>query len=86
MSMFTIFVWCVFGLIAGGLAKFFSPGKDPEGCLATIMIGVAGSFSGGLLNWCLGYSTQPLSPSGLIMSIIGGVIFLYFYKKFMNKT
>jgi uncharacterized membrane protein YeaQ/YmgE (transglycosylase-associated protein family) len=79
-------IWCVFGLIVGSIAKIFTPGKDPAGCMFTIMIGVAGSFMGGLLNWCLGYGTQPLHPSGFIMSIIGGVIALYLYKKFMNKT
>jgi len=42
--------WILFGLIAGGLAKFIMPGKDPGGCLGTIVIGIAGSLLGGFLG------------------------------------
>ncbi|HWV57833.1 MAG TPA: GlsB/YeaQ/YmgE family stress response membrane protein [Longimicrobiales bacterium] len=42
--------WILFGLIAGGLAKFIMPGKDPGGCLGTILIGIGGSLLGGFLG------------------------------------
>lgn len=42
--------WILFGLIAGGLAKFIMPGKDPGGCLGTILLGIAGSLLGGFLG------------------------------------
>lgn len=37
------------GLIAGFLARFLVPGKDPMGLLGTLALGLAGSFLGGFL-------------------------------------
>ena len=45
-----IFAWILFGLVAGGIAKFIMPGKDPGGCLLTIIIGIAGALLGGLIG------------------------------------
>ena len=42
--------WILFGLIAGALAKFIIPGKDPGGCLATVGIGIVGSVIGGFVG------------------------------------
>ena len=39
-----ILSWLVMGLIAGVLAKFIMPGKDPGGIIVTILIGIAGAF------------------------------------------
>lgn len=45
-----IFAWIFLGLLAGGLAKFLIPGKDPGGCLVTIVIGIVGALVGGFLG------------------------------------
>jgi len=45
-----IVTWIVLGLIAGGIAKFLLPGRDPGGLFVTTLIGVAGSFVGGWLS------------------------------------
>ncbi|WP_410667545.1 GlsB/YeaQ/YmgE family stress response membrane protein [Amycolatopsis sp. cmx-4-68] len=39
--------WIVLGLIAGVIAKVLMPGKDPGGCIITILLGIAGAFVGG---------------------------------------
>lgn len=39
--------WIVLGLIAGAIAKLLMPGKDPGGCIITILLGIAGAFVGG---------------------------------------
>jgi uncharacterized membrane protein YeaQ/YmgE (transglycosylase-associated protein family) len=39
--------WIVMGLIAGAVGKFLLPGKDPGGCITTILIGIAGALIGG---------------------------------------
>ncbi|GAA5123729.1 GlsB/YeaQ/YmgE family stress response membrane protein [Haloechinothrix salitolerans] len=39
--------WIVLGLVAGAIAKLLMPGKDPGGCIITMLIGVAGAFLGG---------------------------------------
>lgn len=42
--------WIVLGLLAGGIAKFLLPGRDPGGLIGTTVIGVAGAFIGGWLS------------------------------------
>jgi uncharacterized membrane protein YeaQ/YmgE (transglycosylase-associated protein family) len=49
--------WILLGLLAGALAKFLVPGRDPSGCLLTIALGIAGSFIGGWLGTWLGWGT-----------------------------
>lgn len=45
-----VLTWILFGLVAGSIAKFIMPGKDPGGCLLTIIIGIVGSLIGGFLG------------------------------------
>ena len=52
-----IISWLIMGLIAGALAKFILPGKDPGGLGVTILIGIAGGFVGGYLGSFLGVGT-----------------------------
>ncbi|MPY81188.1 MAG: GlsB/YeaQ/YmgE family stress response membrane protein [Actinophytocola sp.] len=42
--------WIVLGLVAGAIAKMLMPGKDPGGCIITMLIGVAGAFLGGWIG------------------------------------
>lgn len=72
--MFSLIIWSFFGLVTGCIAKAIHPGDDPLGCLPTILIGVAGSFIGGMINWLLDFGNAPYEPSGFIMSILGGVV------------
>ena len=34
----------IIGLLAGGIAKFLMPGKDPGGCIVTILLGIGGAM------------------------------------------
>jgi uncharacterized membrane protein YeaQ/YmgE (transglycosylase-associated protein family) len=47
--------WLLLGLIAGSLAKFLLPGRDPAGCIFTIFLGIVGSFVGGFIGTWLGW-------------------------------
>jgi len=69
-----ILYWAIIGLIAGTLAKFLMPGKDPGGCIITILLGVAGSFVGGFIA----KSVFGASPSGLLglATAVGGAMLL----------
>lgn len=42
--------WIILGLLAGAIAKFLLPGRDPGGLIGTTLIGVAGAFTGGWLS------------------------------------
>ena len=39
---------CLFGLVVGIIAKLLMPGRDPGGCIITILLGIAGSA---LFGW-----------------------------------
>ena len=43
-----ILSWIILGLIAGVLAKWIMPGKDPGGFIITTLLGIGGAFVGGL--------------------------------------
>jgi uncharacterized membrane protein YeaQ/YmgE (transglycosylase-associated protein family) len=49
--------WIILGLIAGALAKFLVPGRDPAGCLVTIILGIVGAMLGGWIGSQLGWGT-----------------------------
>jgi uncharacterized membrane protein YeaQ/YmgE (transglycosylase-associated protein family) len=49
--------WLLLGLIAGSLAKFLVPGRDPTGCIFTIALGVVGALVGGWIGTRLGWGT-----------------------------
>ena len=38
-------IWTlVIGLLIGAVAKLLMPGRDPGGCILTILIGIAGAY------------------------------------------
>lgn len=80
----SILIWIVYGFFVGILAKWLHPGEEPGGILVTIGIGIAGSYVGGFFNYLLGYGNNPLSTSGLLMGVVGAVVFLYLYS-FLTK-
>ena len=49
--------WILLGLVAGTLAKFLVPGRDPSGCIVTIVLGIVGALLGGLIGTRIGWGT-----------------------------
>jgi uncharacterized membrane protein YeaQ/YmgE (transglycosylase-associated protein family) len=47
--------WTLLGLLAGALAKFLVPGRDPSGCIVTVLLGIAGALIGGSIGSALGW-------------------------------
>jgi uncharacterized membrane protein YeaQ/YmgE (transglycosylase-associated protein family) len=47
--------WTLLGLLAGALAKFLVPGRDPSGCIVTIALGILGALIGGFVGTALGW-------------------------------
>jgi uncharacterized membrane protein YeaQ/YmgE (transglycosylase-associated protein family) len=78
--MFSILVWCVYGILVGSIAKSLVPGEERFGFLQTVALGVAGSYFGGALMYVLG-QYEALSPAGIFMGIVGAVIALLVYNK-----
>jgi len=76
-----ILSWIVMGLIVGVLAKFIMPGKDPGGCIITILIGIAGAFVGGFIASRLGLgSVTGFDIRSILVAVGGAVILLILYR------
>ena len=69
------------GLVAGIVAKFLTPGKDPGGWIITILLGIAGSYVGTFLGRTIGHY-QEGQTAGFIASVIGAIVLLLIYRLF----
>jgi uncharacterized membrane protein YeaQ/YmgE (transglycosylase-associated protein family) len=74
-----IIAWIVIGLLAGGIAKLLMPGRDPGGCIITILLGIAGALLAGFLGQSLGWY-QRGEGAGFIAAIVGAFILLLIYR------
>jgi uncharacterized membrane protein YeaQ/YmgE (transglycosylase-associated protein family) len=74
--IWTLISWAVFGLVIGLIARLLYPGRQPMGILMTMVLGVVGSFVGGLIAWAFGFRPEagPFAGAGWIMSIVGALI------------
>jgi uncharacterized membrane protein YeaQ/YmgE (transglycosylase-associated protein family) len=78
----TIITVIVVGLIAGAIARLLVPGRQSMSILATIVLGIIGSFIGGFLGYLIfrvDAQDGLVQPSGIIGSIIGAVVALLVY-------
>jgi uncharacterized membrane protein YeaQ/YmgE (transglycosylase-associated protein family) len=86
-----ILSWILLGLVAGALAKFIMPGKDPGGIIVTILIGIAGAVLGGFLAGRIGIgkgNVESFDLGGIFVATVGAFLLLLIYKlvmKNMNK-
>jgi uncharacterized membrane protein YeaQ/YmgE (transglycosylase-associated protein family) len=82
-----IFSWIILGLIAGALAKFIMPGKDPGGIIVTILIGIAGAIVGGFLGSFIGLGkVESLDLGGIVIATIGAIILLIVYRMVRKRS
>ncbi len=80
-----ILSWLLFGLIAGALAKWLMPGKDPGGLFITILIGIAGAMVGGFLASLVGIGgVSGFNFGSMIIAVAGALLLLWLYRKFKN--
>jgi uncharacterized membrane protein YeaQ/YmgE (transglycosylase-associated protein family) len=78
VSMFIV------GIVVGAVARLLLPGAQHIGLVMTGVVGIAGSFVGGLLTW-LFIRPAPGSafhPAGFVMSVVGAVLLLYCWYHF----
>ena len=73
----------VIGVIAGFVARLLVPGPDPMSAVATIVLGIIGSFIGGFLGYVLfgvDFDEGGIQAAGVFGSIVGAVIALLLYR------
>ncbi len=68
--------WVVAGLVVGALARLLLPGRDPVGCIGTILVGIVGSLLGGFVANLLFHDSTRITRAGLIGSILGAMAVL----------
>ena len=78
--MFSILIWCVYGIFVGAIAKSLVPGEENFGFFKTVALGVAGSYMGGAIHYMLGMQNE-LAPSGIFMGVAGSALVLVLYNK-----
>ncbi|MBV9884325.1 MAG: GlsB/YeaQ/YmgE family stress response membrane protein [Sphingomonadaceae bacterium] len=71
--------WIVIGFLAGAIAKAITPGRDPGGCLMTILLGIGGAVLAGFLGQQLGWY-RPGQGAGFIAAIVGAILILFVYR------
>jgi uncharacterized membrane protein YeaQ/YmgE (transglycosylase-associated protein family) len=79
--------WILFGLVAGAIAKFIMPGKDPGGCIGTTIIGILGAVIGGFLGNEL-FDVGPVTgfnARSLGIAILGAIILLTLYRLLLER-
>ncbi len=80
-----ILSWLLFGLIAGALAKWLMPGKDPGGLFITILIGIAGAMVGGFLASLIGIGgVSGFNFGSMMIAVAGALLLLWLYRKIKN--
>lgn len=84
MPMHGFFGTLIIGLIVGAIAKLLMPGRDPGGCLITILLGIAGAFVAGYLGQVIGWY-QPGQPAGFIASVVGAMLLLLLYRLIFRR-
>ncbi len=70
----------VLGFVIGLLAKMLHPGRDNMGFIATIILGVAGSFLAGIIGQYLGWY-QAGEGAGFIASVVVAILLLAIYAR-----
>lgn len=69
----------IIGGLAGLVAKFLTPGRDPGGFIITILLGIAGAMVATFLGQAIGWY-QPGQSASFIGAVVGAVIILLVYR------
>ena len=84
MANYGILGWIIIGLLAGGLAKLLMPGRDPGGCIVTILLGVAGALLAGYLGRAVGWY-KPGDSAGFVAAVVGAFLILLIYRLIVTR-
>jgi uncharacterized membrane protein YeaQ/YmgE (transglycosylase-associated protein family) len=74
----------VIGFLAGLIAKFLMPGRDPGGFIVTILLGIAGAFVATYLGQAVGWYRAD-EGAGFIGAVVGAIVILAIYRLIIGR-
>ena len=80
------FLWMfIVGIVVGAIARLVMPGAQSMGIIMTGILGIAGAFVGGLIARLFSKPPEgtPFHPAGILLSIVGAVILLFVWNRFV---
>ena len=84
LQEYGIIAWIIIGGLAGAIAKLVMPGRDPGGCIVTVLLGIAGALLAGWIGKTVGwYNTN--EGAGFIAAIVGAFIILFIYRMIAGR-
>ena len=82
-----IVLFLLFGLVVGFIARAVMPGTQKMGLIATMILGVVGSFVGGfLVSLVTDARVTDLNTAGMIGSVVGALVLLLVMGKLSNRN
>lgn len=79
-------IWTIIvGFVIGVIAKFLHPGKENMGFFVTILLGIGGSFTAGIVGQFFGWYRAG-QGAGFIASVIMAIILLVIYGKIRDGS
>ncbi len=84
LGTYGFFGWIFIGAVAGILAKWIMPGRDPGGCIVTILLGIAGALLAGFIGNAVGWYSQGQAGS-FIAATLGAIVILFIYRLVMRR-
>ncbi len=79
LGTYGFFGWILIGAVAGVLAKAIMPGRDPGGCIVTILLGIGGALLAGFIGNSIGWYRQG-EAGGFIAATLGAILILFLYR------
>jgi uncharacterized membrane protein YeaQ/YmgE (transglycosylase-associated protein family) len=80
------FLWTIIiGFVAGLIAKFLMPGRDPAGFIITTLLGIVGALVATWLGQAVGWYRAG-EGAGLIGAVVGAVIVLAIYRMVAGRS
>ena len=86
MGLMHILWSIIVGFIVGWIARAILPGAQSMGFIMTAVLGIVGSFVGGFIGSLISRPKEGsmFHPAGFLMSIIGALIVLFLWTRFMH--
>ncbi len=75
----SLIITLIIGLLAGAVARFLMPGRDPGGFIVTMILGVIGAFVATYLGRMIGWYNEG-EAAGFIGAVVGALIVLFIYR------